>query len=270
MTANDTGAKPATAARIYDFQLGGTHNYPADRAAAAAINQLYPQAQPATRANRKWLGRAVRYIASEGMRQFLDIGSGIPTEGNVHEIAQSIVPDAHVVYVDADPVAVSEAMEILEGSQTAAAMWGDLSHADQIVANPQVRELIDFSQPIALILANVLHFLPDEVAYDAVATLIGALPDGSRLVINHGNIEKIEQEMGASGVESGHNVYRQRTATPIHMRTRAQIERFFGGLPLIEPGLVYVPEWRPDPAYPSEFEDNPSASGGLGAVARIG
>jgi O-methyltransferase involved in polyketide biosynthesis len=140
----------------------------------------------------------------------------------------------------------------------------------QILADPRVRELIDFDQPIALILGNVLHFLPDEVAYGAVATLVSALPAGSMLAINHGNIEEIEKEVGSDDIEIGHDVYRQRTTTPIHMRTRAQIERFFGGHPLVEPGLVYVPSWRPDPAHPSEFEDNPAASGGLGAVARLG
>jgi O-methyltransferase involved in polyketide biosynthesis len=267
--ANDTGAKPATAARIYDFQIGGTHNYPADRAAAAALAQLYPSAPAAARAIRAWLGRAVRYAAEEGIRQFLDIGSGIPTENNVHQVVEPIRPDARVVYVDIDPVAVAEGLEILEGSDRYTSVWGDLADPDQVLVNPQVRALIDFGQPVALILSAVLHFVPDERAYGAAEKLVAALVPGSMLAIAHASIDEIESNLDAGDVESGKDVYRRRTATPVSVRTRAQIERFFGGHPLVEPGLVYLPEWRPDPAHPSEFMENPAASAVLGAVARI-
>jgi hypothetical protein len=270
MTETTSGAKPATAARIYDFQLGGTHNFPADRAAAMAVNQLYPNGAAAARANRAWLGRAIRYVAGQGIRQYLDVGSGIPTEANVHEVAQSIVPDAHVVYVDIDPVAVAEGLEILDGNPTATSVWGDLRDPRQILANPAVRAVIDFGQPVALVLGAVLHFVPDEVAGEVVPTLVGALPTGSMLVLSHASADEIEADYATDDVEAFKKIYQQRTATPIFVRTRAQIAQFFGGHPLVEPGLTYLPEWRPDPNYPSEFEDKPASSGGLAGVAKIG
>lgn len=267
---DDRSVRTATAARIYDYQLGGTHNFPADRAAAEAISKLFPGARASSRANRAWLGRAVRYAASQGIRQFLDIGSGIPTEGNVHEIAQSVIPDAHVVYVDIDPVAVAESLELLTGNPTATAIWGDMREPEQILENPQVRDLIDFKQPVALVMAAVLHFVPDEIAYDIVNTLAASLCPGSMLILSQAEVEAIMADVGAKALESGEDVYRQQTATTFHARTREGIERFFGGRELVEPGLVYVPAWRPDPDCPSECEDNPPASAVLGAIARIG
>jgi len=262
-------SKSATAARIYDYQLGGTHNFEADRAAAEAISTLFPGARASSRANRAWLGRAVRYVAGQGMRQFLDIGSGIPTVGNVHEIAQSIVPDAHVVYVDIDPIAVSESLELLGGSQTATSVRGDLREPAQILEDPQVRALIDFEQPVALVMAAVLHFIPDEIAYDIVDKLVSGLRPGSVLILSQATLEPLEAGVGTDAIESGRDIYRQQTATTFHLRTREQIERFFGGRELVEPGLVYVPAWRPDPAYPSECEDDPASSVVLGAIAKI-
>lgn len=267
---DERGPKAATAARIYDYQLGGTHNFPADRAAAEAITKLFPGARASSRANRAWLGRAVRYAAGQGIRQFLDIGSGIPTEGNVHEIAQSIAPDAHVVYVDIDPVAVSEGLELLDGSRTATSVWGDMREPEQILDNAQVRALIDFGQPVALVMAAVLHFIPDDVAYDIVDKLVSPLPPGSMVILSQAALEELEARVGSEAISSGEDVYRQQTATTFHLRTRAQIERFFGGRELVEPGLVWVPAWRPDPAHPSECDDNPAASVVLGAVAKIG
>jgi hypothetical protein len=267
--ADNRSSKSATAARIYDYQLGGTHNFEADRAAAEAITKLFPGARASSRANRAWLGRAVRYAAGQGIRQFLDIGSGIPTEGNVHEIAQSIVPDAHVVYIDIDPVAVSEGLELLEGSQTATSVWGDMRDPEQILENPQVRALIDFEQPVALVLAAVLHFIPDEVAYDIVDKLVSPLRPGSMMILSQAAFEPLEAGVGTDAIESGRDIYRQQTATSFHLRTRAQVERFFGGRELVEPGLVYVPAWRPDPAYPSDCEDDPASSAVLGAIAKI-
>jgi S-adenosyl methyltransferase len=267
--SDDRSSKTATAARIYDYQLGGTHNFEADRAAAEAITKLFPGARASSRANRAFLGRAVRYAASQGIRQFLDIGSGIPTESNVHEIAQSIVPEAHVVYVDIDPVAVSESLDLLEGSQTATSVWGDMREPHQILQNPQVRALIDFDQPVALVMSAVMHFMPDEIAYDIVDNLVAALAPGSMLILSQAALEAIMADVGAEALESGEDVYRRQTASTFHARTRAQTERFFSGRELVEPGLVYVPSWRPDPAYPSECDDNPAASAVLGAVAKI-
>src|SRR5688572_15286219 len=150
----DTAAgKPATAARIYDYYLGGVHNFSADRAAAQQVTSVFPFIPTAARANRAFLGRAVRVLVAAGVRQFLDIGSGIPTVGNVHEIAQAVAPDARVAYVDIDPVAVSEGQELLAGNDRAVALLGDLRDPQAVLAHPGVRRLLDFGQPTALLLA---------------------------------------------------------------------------------------------------------------------
>ncbi|HEY2792973.1 MAG TPA: SAM-dependent methyltransferase, partial [Micromonosporaceae bacterium] len=160
--------KAATAARIYDYFIGGTHNFPADRAAAQEAIRRAPTIPAISRANRAFLRRAVRFAAEAGIRQFLDIGSGIPTEGNVHEIAQSIAADSRVVYVDIDPVAVAESLAILEGNDRATAIRGDLRDAAAILSAPEVGAL-DFGRPVAVLLCAVLHFMPDD---DEVRTAI--------------------------------------------------------------------------------------------------
>src|SRR6266536_4281960 len=149
---DDDTPKPATAARIYDYYLGGVHNFPADREAARQVIAMYPFIPAAARANRAFLGRAVRFLADAGIRQFLDIGSGIPTGGNVHEIAQGIAPDARVVYVDIDPVAVAESLEILEGNERATAIRANLCSPQVILGHPDVRRLLDLKQPVGLLL----------------------------------------------------------------------------------------------------------------------
>ncbi len=261
-----TEAKPATAARIYDFHLGGTHNFPADREAATMMAQMFPKLPLVFRANRAFLQRAVRFVTAHGVRQFLDIGSGIPTEGNVHEVVDASVDSGHVVYVDIDPVAVSEGRDILVGNPRATAVHGDLRDPQPIIDNPQVRELIDFDQPVGLLLVAVLHFVPNDVAFDAVATLVGALPSGSFLVASHGTFQ--EQNLRESDVATMKDIYRQRTATPLNERSHSEIARFFEGLEMVEPGLVWLPQWRPEPTDPQDFVSHPPESAALAGVGR--
>jgi len=261
------GAKPATAARIYDYHLGGTHNFPADREAAQAVTRMFPLTPMIARAGRAFLQRTVRYAASVGVRQFLDIGSGIPTQGNVHEVADTVLAGARTAYVDIDPVAVAESMEILEGYDRATAVWGDLRDPQPILDNPQVRALIDFDQPVALLLLAVLHFVPDEQAYDVVDRLVGAMAPGSLLIVSHGTYD--DQELPSGTIDTMKDIYRQRTATPLSMRSRAGVARFFEGLDLVEPGVVWLPQWRPEPTDPHDFDAKPNTSGGLVAVGTV-
>jgi SAM-dependent methyltransferase len=262
VTDTPDAAKPATAARIYDYLLGGTHNFPADRAAAEMLIQGTPGLPAIARANRAFLRRAVRLLADAGIRQFLDIGSGIPTAGNVHEVAE-LVPDARVVYVDIDPMAVAESLDILEGNDRATAIRADLRDVDAILDHPELKRLIDFDQPAALLLVSMLHFV-DDAAYPAVARLVGVLGPGSYLVISHGTIP--EEGPIAGDPDGARAVYRTNTATPLNTRSHHEITQFFAGLDLVEPGLVYVPVWRPAAGDPTDFADNPAMAGVLGGV----
>jgi hypothetical protein len=261
--------KPATAARIYDYYLGGIHNFAADQAAAKALLAAAPSMAMIARGNRAFLGRAVKYLANAGVRQFLDIGSGIPTEGNVHEIAQDVAPDARVVYVDIDPVAVAESLELLEGNQGATAVRGDLRAPQAILDHPQVRKMFDFDKPIGVLLVGVLYFVPDDAeAYGAVNQLLAACAPGSHLVVSHGTVD--DQVYDENALRSTQDIYRRQTATPLTVRTRAGIARFFDGLELVDPGLVWLPEWRPEPTDPPDFGDEPQSSWMLVGVGRLG
>ncbi|GIF68859.1 hypothetical protein Ais01nite_68940 [Asanoa ishikariensis] len=263
--ANDGNSKPATAARIYDFHLGGTHNFTADREAAMQITKMFPFVPLLARNNRAFLRRAVRHLASQGITQFLDVGSGIPTEGNVHEIAQEIIPEARVVYVDIDPVAVSESLDLLAGNDNATAIRADLRDPQSILDNPQVRKIIDFDQPVGLLMVAVLHFVADdEVASQSVRELLAPLPQGSYLVISHGSAEGMQRDL--SDLDTAQAVYKRDTATPFVLRSKAQVSTYFEGLELVEPGVVWLPEWHPAPGDPQDFIDRPTESGGVCAV----
>jgi hypothetical protein len=265
---NGGTSKPATSARIYDYYLGGTHNFPADREAAKAVALRFPNTPALARNNRAFLRRAVRYLAGAGVRQFLDIGSGIPTEGNVHEVAAEVTPDAHVVYVDIDPVAVSESLDILEGNNRTTAILGDLRSPQAILANPKVRGLIDLGQPVGLLLNAVLHFVPeDSVAGDAVTQLLSTLPAGSHLIVSHVSIDG--QDVDQDDLKFVRDTYERQTTTPFRPRTRTQIERFFTGLDLVEPGVVWLPQWRPAPGDPTDFAEDPKSSACLAGGGRL-
>jgi len=246
--------KRANVARIYDYWLGGTHNFLADQDVGRAIVAVEPNMREIARANRAFLGRAVRFLAAAGIDQFLDLGSGIPTSGNVHEIAQQADPGARVVYVDVDPVAIAHSKAILAGHPDATIVDADLREPEKILAHEDVRRLIDFSQPTALLLMVVLHFLTDaEDPWRVVATLRDALAPGSYLVLGHGTGDGSPATVGAA-----QEMYNRSVATQAHVRSHAEILRFFDGFELVEPGLVYVPLWRPDspadiPSDPAKF-----------------
>ena len=175
---------------MYDALLGGSHNFAVDRDVASALTSIEPTARDAARANRAFLGRAVRFLVDAGIRQFLDIGSGVPTLGNVHEIAQSVAPESHVVYVDTDPVAIAHSKSILAGNDRATIVHADLREPEEILTHPEVKRLIDFDQPVALLLVAVLHFITDdEHPGDLVKEYLAALAPGSYLAMSHGTLD---------------------------------------------------------------------------------
>ncbi|MBO0868744.1 MAG: SAM-dependent methyltransferase [Micromonosporaceae bacterium] len=252
-------ARPATPARIYDYLLGGIHNFPADQEAGRRLIELSADTRTIAQVNRAFLGRAVRYLAGAGIRQFLDIGSGIPTQGNVHEIAQRLAPDSRVVYVDIDPVAVAESLDILAGNPNATAILGDVRNPGQILGHASVRRLLDLTQPTALLLVAVLHFISDDDRpHAAVAELVDALPVGGYLALSHGTTEVHAPESNGNLVTT--DLYKRQAATAVQTRTRPEVERFFTGLDLVEPGLVWLSEWRPDPEAPGPFAATPERS----------
>jgi hypothetical protein len=228
-------------ARVYDYLLGGKDNYAVDRSAAAELARLIPDARKACRQNRQFLQRAVHFLGDEaGIRQFIDIGTGLPTQGSVHEVAQGIAPDARVLYVDYDPVVVSHAQALLVRNRTTVAINRDLREPEQILAHPALQALIDFSEPVAVLLVAVLHFLRDEdKPHVVVDVLKAALPPGSYLVLSHVTSDDIPAE----ALQDVRELYEQTTA-PGAARCRPEIERFFEGMDVIEPGLVNVCNWR--------------------------
>ncbi|WP_327433855.1 SAM-dependent methyltransferase [Streptomyces sp. NBC_01236] len=251
--------------RIYDYYLGGSHNFEVDREAARKAMEFMPGLPKIMQANRAFMRRAVRFAADEGIDQFLDIGSGIPTFGNVHEVAQAARPGAHVVYVDHDPVAVAHSESVLKGNEDADVVAADLLKPQEILASPQVQRLIDLNRPVALLLVAILHFVEDaDDPYSAVAELRDALAPGSLLVVTHASYEGIP--LPAERAEGTVDVYKN-IRNPLIMRTRDEIARFFEGYDMVEPGLVPMPNWRPDTA--PEDEDPYSFSGfaGVGRTA---
>ncbi|MFC7259438.1 SAM-dependent methyltransferase [Streptomyces lutosisoli] len=251
--------------RIYDYYLGGSHNFEVDREAARKAMEFMPGLPKIMQANRAFMRRAVRFAADEGIDQFLDIGSGIPTFGNVHEVAQAARPGAHVVYVDHDPVAVAHSQSVLKGNENADVVAADLLKPQEILASPQLQRLIDLNRPVALLLVAILHFVEDaDDPYSAVAELRDALAPGSLLVVTHASYEGIP--LPPERAEGTVDVYKS-IRNPLIMRTRDEIARFFEGYDMVEPGLVPMPNWRPDTA--PEDEDPYSFSGfaGVGRTA---
>ncbi|MFI2629252.1 SAM-dependent methyltransferase [Streptomyces collinus] len=249
--------------RMYDYYLGGSHNFEVDREAARRAMEFMPGLPKIMQANRAFMRRAVRYAAGQGITQFLDIGSGIPTFGNVHEVAQAARPGAHVVYVDHDPVAVAHSQAVLEANDDAGVVAADLRKPQEILRSPEVERLIDLNQPVALLLVAILHFVEDEDdPYGAVAELREALAPGSLLVLTHASYEGIPLPPERAG--GAVDVYED-IRNPLIMRSREEIARFFEGYDMVEPGLVAMPRWRPDTA--PEDED-PFAFSGFAGVGR--
>src|SRR5690348_5795645 len=255
----------ANIARVYDYWLGGSHNFRADQDVARAMIAVDPNIRAMMRANRAFLGRAVRYLIREaGIRQFLDIGSGIPTEQNVHEVAQEAASGSLVVYVDNDEVAVAHSRLMLEDNPDATVIQADLREPAKILADPETQLLIDFTQPVALLLLAVLHFIPgeDDVAR-IMTTLREALVPGSYLVICHSC-----RESRPDLADSAPSVYNSRVAAQWVMRSRDEIRALFAGFSLVDPGLVWIPEWRP--GSPADVPENPQQYWGLVGVGRRG
>ncbi|MFF6996444.1 SAM-dependent methyltransferase [Streptomyces sp. NPDC008313] len=261
--AVERGADPdkASVARIYDAALGGEHNFAIDREALAAVTAIDPQVRTLARANRAFLGRAVQHLVRAGVRQFIDLGSGIPTQGNVHEVARTAAPGSRVVYVDNDPVAVAHSSSLLADNPDAAIVGADIRRPADVLGSPQVRRLIDFDRPVALLMITILHFItPQENPAGLVATFRDALPGGSWLALSHATDE--DRPDTAAAVSQ---LYRSKATSPVTPRSREEITGFFDGFELQEPGLVHLPLWRPGPD--DEVPDNPSeywAYAGLG------
>ncbi|GAB3849360.1 SAM-dependent methyltransferase [Dactylosporangium cerinum] len=233
-------------ARRYDYLLGGKDNFAADRASADELARAFPHIRTAAQENRRFLIRAVRWLARAGIRQFLDIGTGYPTTPNVHEAARAITPDSRVLYVDNDPVVVAHARALLTSPQPAAIGYlrADLRDPAAILRSPQTRATLDFDRPIGLLLVAVLHFLDDtDHPYEAVNALIEGLPPGSFLVLSHVTFDPLPDDTTRTLTTlarpvAGHGTFRA--------RTRTEIAQFVTGLDLIEPGLVSVVDWHPD------------------------
>ncbi|HEY6295498.1 MAG TPA: SAM-dependent methyltransferase [Streptosporangiaceae bacterium] len=255
----------ANIARVYDYWLGGNHNFRADQDAARALITVEPNARAIMRANRAFLGRAVRFLAGEaGIRQFLDIGSGIPTEQNVHEVAQDAAPGSRVVYVDNDEVAVAHSRLLLQDNPEATIIQADLREPAKILADPDTQRLIDFTQPVAVLLVAVLHFVPDSAGpAEILATLREALAPGSYLVICHAC-----RDANPTMASPAETAYRSRVAGLLRLRTRAEIAGLFDGFDLVEPGLVWLPEWRPDSV--ADVPENPEEFWALVGAGRYG
>ncbi|KPI17026.1 protein of unknown function DUF574 [Actinobacteria bacterium OK074] len=250
--------------RIYDYYLGGSYNFEVDRQAARRAMEFMPGLPKIMQANRAFMRRAVRYAVAEGITQFLDIGSGIPTFGNVHEVAQEASPGAHVVYVDHDPVAVAHSQAVLEGNAYADVVAADLRKPAEILRSAQVERLIDLNRPVALLLVAILHFVEDaDDPCRVVAQLRDALAPGSLLVLTHASYAGVPlpQERAAGAID----VYKD-IRNPLIMRSRDEVARFFEGYDMVEPGLVPMASWRPDTA--PEDED-PYAFSGFAGVGRL-
>ncbi len=247
-------------ARVYDHWLGGKDNYAADREAAEAAVEAYPDLVFSVRANRAYLARVVRHLAGEaGIRQFLDIGTGIPSANNTHEVAQAVAPESRVVYVDNDPVVLSHARALLTSGTEGVTDYldADLRDPESILA--QAAATLDFSRPVAVMLIAILHAIgADEDPYRIVAKLMDAVPAGSYLALSHAASDIVPAQASEMAKRLNRVMY-QKTA----LRNQAEVTRFLDGLELVEPGVVRVQEWRPD----SELEAK-TPSNMWGAVGR--
>ncbi len=254
--------KQANMARVYDYLLGGSHNFLADQDVGRAMAAVDPNVRAIAQANRKFLGRAVHLLAASGIRQFLDIGSGIPTQGNVHEIAQQAVPGARVVYADVDPVAIAHSQAILAGDPNTVIIDADVRDPAAVFCHPATRRLIDFTQPVGLLLVAILHFIGDaDDPAGIVAALRDRLASGSYLVLGHAT-----NESRPTVTQAAEKIYRRAVPSEGRTRSRAEILKLFDGFDLLDPGLVYLPEWHP--VSPADVPEDPSQFWFLAGVGR--
>jgi hypothetical protein len=250
-------------ARMWDYYLGGGHNFAIDREAAEQAIRLYPDLPLVAQVTRAFLGRTVRFLLEHGVDQFLDIGAGIPTANSVHEIAQRVTPSARVAYVDMDPVAVAHSQAILRETANTVAVQADARRPDELVTHPAVREVLDWSRPIGVLAIAMFHFVPDDAeALSILQVLRNALPSGSYLALTHASADSVDE----ASAERGEQLY-QRASAPFHFRSREQIQSLFEGFELIDPGLVYIPLWRPE-TEDDLLVDEPQRSANYAGVGR--
>jgi hypothetical protein len=237
----------AHSARMYDYYLGGKDHYPADRRGAEDALKAWPAARSAARANRAFMHRAVRVLAQSGFRQFLDIGTGLPTSPNLHEVAQAAAPGARVVYADNDPIVLAHARALLNSEHGETAyVEGDITRPDSILDSKELRQTLDLSEPVALSINAVFHFVPDDRRpYGIAEHLLAALPSGSALCLSH-----VTEDVDPGGVGQLIEVYTAQ-GVPTQARSRDEVARFFSGLDLLEPGIVMAHKWRPDVRVPA-------------------
>lgn len=257
----DWHTKPSVA-RIYDYWLGGYHNFPADRAAAEHLDTIVPDTALRVRANRQFLQRVVQVLAQQGVDQFLDLGSGLPSSGSIHQTAHETQPRARVLYVDSDPVAVIHAQNMLRAEHVepeAQAIQADIRDTDAILA--QARSMLDFSRPVAVLMFAVLHFVPDDAeAARVLDAFRNSCVSGSYLALSHVTHEHLEAEADEF------KKYYIKAVSELRTRSTAEVTSFFADWELLPPGVVSVPAWRPDDE--TILADRPGYSGTLGGVAR--
>jgi hypothetical protein len=252
-------------ARIYDYLLGGANNFAVDRETAQQAMAAGNVSAAPARLNRSFLRRAVRFMIDQGVDQFLDLGSGIPTVGNVHEIAQQADPAARVVYVDNEPVAIAYARQLLAGNEGATIVGTDLRDVDRVLNHPETRRLLDFDRPVGVLMVAIFHFVsPEDGPVGIVDRYLSAVPAGSWLALSHYTEDGHSEEKRAS-TRSGLAAY-QRTRTSVFGRTKAEVAELLHGVDVVEPGIVWTPLWRPDAA---EVASDPSEAEIYGVVGRV-
>lgn len=240
--SNEIDAEVPSAARVYDYLLGGGHNFAADRVVGDKVLRVLPTGGQIAASNRAFLRRAVLYMVERGITQFLDLGSGIPTVGNVHEVAQAADRSARVVYVDYDEVAVAHSELILAGNDNAAVVAADFRTPERVLAAPAVHRLLDFDRPMGLLMVAVLHFVPDEQnPADIVARYRDAVPAGTLVALSHLTADFTPDEMGAVAAIMRYS------RDPMYFRPHEEVLAMFDGLGIVEPGVVSAPRWRPEP-----------------------
>jgi hypothetical protein len=232
----------ASIARVYDFLLDGAHNFEIDRTLAKKGLELLPNLKDAARFNRAFLRRAIEFCLANGISQFLDLGSGVPTVGNVHEVAQRGNPDARVVYVDNEPIAVSHSQLLLADNDRVTSILADVRDPEAVLAHPATQEMIDFSRPVAVLMVAVLHSVSDEAQpARIVARFRDAVVPGSHLVLSHGTPDR-----GSDALKHYVDLYKD-SQSPVHQRPYEEVRALFDGWDLVDPGVVFTPEWRPEP-----------------------
>jgi hypothetical protein len=237
-----------SASRMYDYYLGGSHHFPADRQAADRVLQLAPFTRDMAVSNRAFLRRVVTFLVREaGVRQFVDLGSGVPTVGNVHEVAHGIAPETRVVYVDVDPVAVAHSRLILEGNENTRVVQENALLPGAVLRHPAARAILDFDQPVAVLMISILPFITDaQQPAELVAAYVEALSPGSYLAISHASLDGLPADLRTTVAEAAETY--TRAGQPVSLRGVTEIGGWFDGLSLVDPGLVPLPQWRPDSA----------------------